>query len=200
MPHPALQGGIVTIDSRVCAGVTRRSLGRTAAQPSSRCSAASRGAMSLPHSLSPARQFAWRTSRLATISAPCVVEGRAFRGQGFQRFCPAAALLGLASICHARCLTLLHATSQVCYRDDGSLWRLGAGSFGTVFKAVKNGTTPVAVKVRLQSPLLCRWQLHVKIVAATARGKHSPDRPTSVFRSSRLTPQTSSEPILTRRY
>jgi hypothetical protein len=47
----------------------------------------------------------------------------------------------------ARCLTLLHAITQVCYRDDGSLWRLGAGSFGTVFKAMKNGTTPVAVKV-----------------------------------------------------
>lgn len=46
-------------------------------------------------------------------------------------------------------------TIQVCYRDDGSLWKLGAGSFGTVFKAMKNGTTPVAVKVSTPVPSCC---------------------------------------------
>lgn len=30
---------------------------------------------------------------------------------------------------------------------DGTPWRLGAGGFGTVFKALRNGVTPVAVKV-----------------------------------------------------
>lgn len=32
-------------------------------------------------------------------------------------------------------------------RPDGSLWRLGAGGFGTVFKALLHGVQPVAVKV-----------------------------------------------------
>ena len=31
-------------------------------------------------------------------------------------------------------------------RPDGSLWRLGAGGFGTVFKALLHGVQPVAVK------------------------------------------------------
>ncbi|PRW33901.1 serine threonine- kinase [Chlorella sorokiniana] len=36
---------------------------------------------------------------------------------------------------------------QIMKRPDGSLWRLGAGGFGTVFKALLHGVQPVAVKV-----------------------------------------------------
>jgi hypothetical protein len=32
-------------------------------------------------------------------------------------------------------------------RSDGSDWELGAGGFGRVFKALRNGAQPVAVKV-----------------------------------------------------
>lgn len=35
---------------------------------------------------------------------------------------------------------------QIMKRPDGSLWRLGAGGFGTVFKAMLHGVQPVAVK------------------------------------------------------
>lgn len=33
---------------------------------------------------------------------------------------------------------------EICKRDDGSLWHLGGGSFGQVFKAIRNGVQPVA--------------------------------------------------------
>ena len=36
---------------------------------------------------------------------------------------------------------------QILKRSDGSEWRLGAGGFGTVYKAMRNGVQPVAVKV-----------------------------------------------------
>ncbi|KAL4424194.1 hypothetical protein ABPG75_001495 [Micractinium tetrahymenae] len=35
----------------------------------------------------------------------------------------------------------------IARRPDGTPWRLGSGGFGTVFKAFRNGVTPVAVKV-----------------------------------------------------
>ncbi|KAI3430353.1 hypothetical protein D9Q98_004948 [Chlorella vulgaris] len=36
---------------------------------------------------------------------------------------------------------------QILKRPDGSDWRIGSGGFGTVFKAMRNGVQPVAVKV-----------------------------------------------------
>ena len=36
---------------------------------------------------------------------------------------------------------------QVMKRPDGTDWQLGSGGFGTVFKALRNGVQPVAVKV-----------------------------------------------------
>lgn len=33
---------------------------------------------------------------------------------------------------------------EICKRPDGSLWHLGGGSFGQVFKAMRNGVQPVA--------------------------------------------------------
>ena len=36
---------------------------------------------------------------------------------------------------------------EICRRPDGSLWLLGAGGFGRVYKALRFGCTPVAVKV-----------------------------------------------------
>ena len=33
---------------------------------------------------------------------------------------------------------------EICKREDGSLWHLGGGSFGQVFKAIRNGVQPVA--------------------------------------------------------
>lgn len=33
---------------------------------------------------------------------------------------------------------------EICKRPDGSLWHLGGGSFGQVFKAMKSGVAPVA--------------------------------------------------------
>ncbi|KAL4437815.1 hypothetical protein ABPG77_005727 [Micractinium sp. CCAP 211/92] len=36
---------------------------------------------------------------------------------------------------------------QILKRPDGSDWQLGSGGFGTVFKAMRNGVQPVAVKV-----------------------------------------------------
>lgn len=36
---------------------------------------------------------------------------------------------------------------EICKRPDGSLWHLGAGSYGQVFKAMRSGSQPVAVKV-----------------------------------------------------
>ncbi|PRW21099.1 serine threonine- kinase [Chlorella sorokiniana] len=36
---------------------------------------------------------------------------------------------------------------EILKRPDGSPWQLGSGGFGTVFKALRNGVTPVAVKV-----------------------------------------------------
>lgn len=41
----------------------------------------------------------------------------------------------------------LPAEIQILKRSDGSEWRLGAGGFGTVYKAMRNGVQPVAVKV-----------------------------------------------------
>lgn len=35
----------------------------------------------------------------------------------------------------------------ICKRPDGSDWRLGAGGFGTVYKAVKDDVHDVAMKV-----------------------------------------------------
>lgn len=36
---------------------------------------------------------------------------------------------------------------EICRRPDGSLWQLGAGGFGRVYKAMRFGVQPVAVKV-----------------------------------------------------
>lgn len=36
---------------------------------------------------------------------------------------------------------------KICKRPDGTLWHLGAGSYGQVFKAIRNETQAVAVKV-----------------------------------------------------
>jgi len=36
---------------------------------------------------------------------------------------------------------------EICRRPDGNLWHLGAGSYGQVFKAMRGGVQPVAVKV-----------------------------------------------------
>lgn len=33
---------------------------------------------------------------------------------------------------------------EICKRPDGTLWHLGAGSFGQVFKAMRGGVQPVA--------------------------------------------------------
>lgn len=42
---------------------------------------------------------------------------------------------------------------EICKRSDGSLWRLGSGGFGEVFKGLKDGVDEVAVKViRIQAP------------------------------------------------
>lgn len=35
---------------------------------------------------------------------------------------------------------------EVCRREDGTLWELGRGSFGTVFKALRRGVQEVALK------------------------------------------------------
>jgi len=43
---------------------------------------------------------------------------------------------------------------QVMKRPDGSDWELGSGGFGKVFKALRNGVQPVAVKVLLVSHLI----------------------------------------------
>ncbi len=42
---------------------------------------------------------------------------------------------------------LPRAEIQILKRSDGGEWRLGAGGFGTVYKAMRNGVQPVAVKV-----------------------------------------------------
>ena len=42
---------------------------------------------------------------------------------------------------------------QICKRPDGSLWRLGSGGFGEVFKGVKDSVDEVAIKViRIHMP------------------------------------------------
>lgn len=47
---------------------------------------------------------------------------------------------------------LLPSDVDICKRLDGSLWRLGKGGFGEVFKGLKDGVDEVAVKViRIQS-------------------------------------------------
>ena len=44
------------------------------------------------------------------------------------------------------CLSCLPPTElEICKRADGSLWQLGAGGFGRVYKAMRFGYTPVAV-------------------------------------------------------
>lgn len=35
----------------------------------------------------------------------------------------------------------------ICRRPDGTLWNLGSGAYGTVFKALLDGVQEVAVKV-----------------------------------------------------
>jgi hypothetical protein len=45
----------------------------------------------------------------------------------------------------------LGAEIEIMKRPDGSLWELGAGGFGRVFKAIRNGVQPVAVKVLVVS-------------------------------------------------
>lgn len=36
---------------------------------------------------------------------------------------------------------------EIVKRPDGSPWQLGSGGFGTVYKALRNGVQPVAVKM-----------------------------------------------------
>lgn len=54
---------------------------------------------------------------------------------------------------------------EICKREDGSLWHLGGGSFGQVFKAIRNGVQPVAgaPHPRLCSPSCPPVQLLVRL-------------------------------------
>lgn len=66
---------------------------------------------------------------------------------------------------------------QVLKRPDGSLWRLGAGGFGTVFKALLHGVQPVAVKA--SAPKQGWWRLWVY---APRQGMHAGDACSSCCR------------------
>ena len=47
---------------------------------------------------------------------------------------------------------LMPSDVEICKKEDGSLWRLGRGGFGEVFRGLKDGVDEVAVKViRIQS-------------------------------------------------
>lgn len=48
---------------------------------------------------------------------------------------------------------------EICKQPDGSLWQLGAGGFGRVYKALRFGCTPVAVVSILLGWRWCMWEV-----------------------------------------
>ena len=59
---------------------------------------------------------------------------------------------------------LLPSDVEICKKEDGSLWRLGQGGFGEVFRGLKDGVDQVAVKViRLRSSSVATAQFKQEI-------------------------------------
>ena len=59
---------------------------------------------------------------------------------------------------------LLPSDVEICKKEDGSLWRLGQGGFGEVFRGLKDGVDEVAVKViRIQSSSVATEQFKQEI-------------------------------------
>ena len=58
-------------------------------------------------------------------------------------------------------------------RPDGSEWELGSGGFGKVYKALRNGVQPVAVKVLSVSwCLLFMLAMHVRACVQATDGSY----------------------------
>lgn len=57
------------------------------------------------------------------------------------------ALVPLILLLLLSCLRVATAEIEIMRRPDGSEWQLGAGGYGKVYKALRNGVQPVAVKV-----------------------------------------------------